>query len=133
MTSGERPAGRVRHDLPGLVCGFIVKFFSGGNLASILSSRGAAGKLILKDQLRWAQQLTRTLIFVNQSPVEFYSELKADNILLSTAKGTEDVIFIDLEQTGTWMEFSPPEVNCIRTLERLAETPEVIPEDRRTH
>lgn len=90
-----------RHGVPGLVCGFIVKFFSGGNMASILSSRGAAGKLVLKDQFRWAQQLTRTLIFLNQSPIEFYSELKADNILLSTSKGSEDVILIDFEQTGT--------------------------------
>lgn len=31
------------------------------------------------------------------------------------------------------MEFSPPEVNCIRTLEHLAENPNVIPESCRSH
>ncbi|KAH8590661.1 hypothetical protein B0O99DRAFT_634361 [Bisporella sp. PMI_857] len=122
-----------KHGVSDLVCGFIVQFFSGGNLAGILSSRGAVDKLVLKDQLRWAQQITRTVIFINESPAEFYPELKADNILLSTSKGTEDVLIIDFEQTGTWMEFSPPEVNFLRTLERLAESPEFIPEERRKH
>jgi hypothetical protein len=116
-----------------LVCGFISKFFPGGNLASILCEREIPRTLRLEDQIRWAQQLTSTLIFINKSPVKFYSELKTDNLLLTTSNGREDMVFIDFEQCGTWNEFSPPEINCLRTLEWLAENLGSIPEERRAH
>jgi hypothetical protein len=115
------------------VCGFIVQFFSGGNLANALSERSTAGTLQFKDQLHWARQLTAALIFINQTPAKYYSELKTDNVLLSVTKASEDVIFIDFEQAGNWMDFTAPEVNCLRCLERLAKKPEFIPETKRAH
>jgi len=114
------------------VCGFIVEYFPGGNLADAIFERNAIGTLHFRDQLRWAQQLTSTLIFINQGPAKFYSELKTDNVLLSTKHDSEDIVFIDFEQAGNWMDFTAPEINCLNCLGRLAKGPDYVPEANRT-
>jgi serine/threonine protein kinase len=79
------------------VFGFILPFFEGGNLADELSRRKYNGTLNLKDQFRWARQIAETLKVINISTARFYSELKADNLLLDK---DENVLFIDFEQMG---------------------------------
>ena len=83
------------------VYGFILKYHPAGNLGDLLGARVETRTLRLCDQLRWAQEVTRTLIFIDSTPAVFYSELKADNLLLATdPSGTEHVLFIDFEQMG---------------------------------
>jgi DNA-binding transcriptional regulator YhcF (GntR family) len=66
-------------------------------LADELSRRKYNGTLNLKDQFRWARQIAETLKVINISTARFYSELKADNLLLDK---DENVLFIDFEQMG---------------------------------
>lgn len=79
------------------VFGFILPLFPKGNSTNELTRRRANGTLTLADGLRWAEQITETLIAINASSARFYSELKPDNLLLDD---DDNVLFIDFEQAG---------------------------------
>lgn len=99
------------------VYGFLLEYHSRGNLANELERRLRQGTLYIKDQLRWAHQITSTLMFIVKTPTRFYSELKPDNILLSDPD--EQVILIDFEQVWNWTSFSAPEIYYIEYLLQL--------------
>lgn len=64
---------------------FILQYHARGNLADNLGARASTVTLSLKDQIRWAKELTATLMYTNGNLAGFYSDLKCDNILLSTS------------------------------------------------
>lgn len=113
------------------VCGFILPYYPMGTLGDIIAERVLQSKLCLRDQIRWSRQIATTLVAINQSPAQFYSELKPFNLLLSRdTNGLENVIFIDFEQHNGWITFSAPEVTYLRFCTRLAKSKRVPPEKR---
>ncbi|KFY79957.1 hypothetical protein V498_08875 [Pseudogymnoascus sp. VKM F-4517 (FW-2822)] len=88
------------------------------------------GTLSWHDQLRWAKEVTSILISLNQHADTYYSDLKPDNILLSTAKSAQadSVVLIDFEQNGAPNAWEAPEIIHIETLNilsRVATDPEI--------
>lgn len=112
------------------VCGFVLQYYPRGSLGDVLSAKGSQNSLILQDQVRWALQITRTLIAINNSTARFFSELKPDNLLLSANGNADDIVFIDFEQHNCWHSFSPPEVYYLQFAMRLSKSKK-IPENKR--
>ncbi|OJD27089.1 serine/threonine protein kinase [Blastomyces percursus] len=104
------------------IVGFILHYYSGASLARTLHTRMLNGTLEWHDQLRWARQVTSTLMFLNTAAQTFYSDLKPDNILLSPPKPGEadDIVLIDFEQNGAPNAWTAPEVIHIETLNLLS-------------
>ncbi|KAF2761735.1 hypothetical protein EJ05DRAFT_496635 [Pseudovirgaria hyperparasitica] len=102
--------------------GFILPFYEQGNLADIVSYRKGLGTLELKDQFRWAMQIVVALRHVKTGPAKFYSELKADNLLLDN---DDNVVLIDFEQMGNWATYSAPEIHYVEYCKRLSKSPHV--------
>lgn len=88
------------------VIGMLQEYHAAGTLRDILPRRALQGTLHLKDQLRWAKQLTSALVHI-RSQGRHYSDLRLDNILLSDS---DDVVLVDFEQRGVWCSFSAPEI-----------------------
>jgi len=111
------------------VCGFILPYYPLGTLRDMLShSRcGILPSVSLRDQFRWARQVTHALIHINNSTPGFYPDLKPDNVLLSTHDGIRHATLIDLEQRGGWFSWSPPEVAYIEYEEYIATRVECKP------
>jgi hypothetical protein len=75
------------------------------------------GKLFLADQIKWARQITQSLIHIQALGPGYYCDLRLDNILLSE---TDDSLLIDFEQRGLMPPFAAPEVNYLQYIEILA-------------
>lgn len=108
-------------------CGFILQYHPLGSLQNVISLRAHAGTLLLKDQMKWASQITRALLHVKERAGTFYSELKLDNVLLSSRNGTEDVVLVDFEQRGNWLSWSAPEIYHVDIFELLLEAGYISP------
>ncbi|KAI1326689.1 hypothetical protein F5Y16DRAFT_225352 [Xylariaceae sp. FL0255] len=112
------------------VCGFIHKYYPLGSLQRALEDD--QGHLLSQahDKIRIARQILSALIHIQRSPLEFYSDIKPNNILLSDHHGKAQVVMIDLEQRGAWRSWSPPEVHYIEFLEIVAHS-KLVDEDTR--
>ena len=95
------------------VCGFILKYHKAGALQEALPRRLCDGTLTLRDQIRWAQEITTALLHVRATAGQFYSDLKMDSILLSSDDDKETVILADFEQSRNLWNWAPPEVLCV--------------------
>lgn len=130
------------------LCGFILPFFPLGTLAEALCLRKQRNTLHLEDQIQWAKQIASTLIFVKSTAARFYSELKPDNMILSespaTALSTDgagtdeegtkmtNIVLIDWEQLGNWLELTAPEVHYLDFAKYLVKrSVEGVPEKTR--
>jgi len=102
--------GKTRHGEE-KVFGFILPYYRRGNLADILGHGKHIGSLSLKDQLRWARQVTQTLKVINSPPAKFYSELKVDNLLVNE---DGNIVFIDFEQSGQFAHIIYPETLLLK-------------------
>lgn len=63
--------------------------------------------------MEWARQVTSALIHINEEAGTFYSDLRPDNVLLSSSSKAgqcEDIVLCDFEQRGNWHEWCLPEV-----------------------
>lgn len=109
------------------ICGFIVPFYPMGNLAGMIDRRRIEGTLTFDTKLGWARQITQVLSWLLKSPARYYSELKPDNVICS---GWDQVILIDMEQSGNWETFTAPEIHHVENLRRLAES-KYVPEEKR--
>lgn len=117
----ERPTHLVT-DSPGdsrdlVVVGFLLNFYIGGSLSSILPSQDCRLSPRWEEKLKWSKQITKLLRAIVRDRQTFYSDLKCENIVLSSAVvGERDIVLVDFERTGTSSDWAPPE---IRRLERL--------------
>jgi hypothetical protein len=102
------------------VYGFILEYHEGGTLGKVLTQRTAKNTLRIKDQFRWARQITSALICIRDGPAKYYSELKPDNILVKAPD--DDILLIDFEQHANWDSFSAPEIRHVDNLEKLLKT-----------
>lgn len=104
------------------VCGFILEYYHLGALRDILwqSSSSLTPTFTLRDQFRWAREITEAIIHINNSAPGFYPDLKPDNVVITLRDGIRHAILIDLEQRGGWYSWSPPEVAYIEYLEYIA-------------
>ena len=98
------------------VVGFLLPYYADGDLGKTLSHLAAMKMLSLSDQFKWARQVTASLLHVRDSGT-YYSDLRPDNLLLSSSK---DIILIDFEQRGNWYSWVPPEVRYIQYLQLLS-------------
>ena len=113
------------------VCGFILPYHPHGTLQDQLSTRRS---ISLSYRVRWARELTEALIHIRSSPALFYSNLKLNNILMtsdtqsSTTKDLNNlsVKVIDFEQHTGWYSWSPPEISYIEYLDYLVSS-EITP------
>ncbi|KAJ8126177.1 hypothetical protein O1611_g7462 [Lasiodiplodia mahajangana] len=120
----ETILGRPRHlvTIPssGTVCGFLLTYYEGGNLADILSERRLSGTLTHRQQLSWALDLTNSLIHIQNSPVKFYSDLRLDQLVLSRKPdGSETAVLLDLEQSRNVYNWAPPEIYYLEWISEL--------------
>ncbi|KAH6671920.1 hypothetical protein B0J14DRAFT_594692 [Halenospora varia] len=104
------------------VVGIILHYYEGGSLAQKLRTRTMSGTLSWHDQIRWAKEVTSTLISLNKHAETYYSDLKPDNILLSTTKPgqADSIVLIDFEQNGAPNAWEAPEIIHIETLNILS-------------
>jgi len=102
------------------VCGFILKYYSGGTLQETLWKRWTEGNLDLGAKFRWAREVTTALIHIKDSPAGFYSDLKLNNIIMDQSNDGLHAVVVDFEQRGGWYSWSPPEVYYTEYLEYLA-------------
>jgi hypothetical protein len=109
------------------IIGFTIMYHPAGTLRDILPFRRIHGTLRVADQLKWAIQLTSTLIHIRDHG-RYYSDLRLDNILLSE---NDDLVLVDFEQRGVWCGFAPPEPNYIDYVFMLASDSD-IPDAIRT-
>jgi len=103
------------------VVGFTTPFHQQGSLRDILPFRQIHGTLRLADQLKWAQQLTHSLIHIQEnSNSGYHCDFRLDNILLSDS---DDAILIDFEHRGILAHSAAPEVSCLEYVDLLATHP----------
>ncbi|KAF3933240.1 hypothetical protein ABW19_dt0203447 [Dactylella cylindrospora] len=115
-----------------LCLGFLLPYFPRGTLRTLLPQKRIRGNLRIEDQFKWAKQITSALIHINCTTGSFYSDLKLDNLLLSSPEDGEDIVLIDFEGVGTWMCWAAPEIRYLAYLTRLARS-ELIPDDARRY
>jgi hypothetical protein len=107
------------------VCGFVLVYYPIGSLRHALENEQTTPTLGLRDKFRLARQVLSALIHVQSSPLEFYTGLKPNNIVLSRSPQDDgtmmtDAVLIDFEQRSTSCAWSPPEVYYVEFLEILA-------------
>ena len=116
---------RTNHDD---ILGFVLEYHSSGNLGDALSTHPLRFQVNPNIRFRWARQIIHTLEAIISNAARFYSELKPENLLLS--QHTDDLVFIDFEQSGNWDTFSPPEIFYTEQMMKLAIS-DVVPEEAR--
>jgi hypothetical protein len=102
------------------VCGFLMHYYELGTLEDVLPERQKAGKLSLRQKSAWSHALITTLMHVQRSPAKFYSDLRMDQLLLSSGPdGSESIILIDFEQGRNVYNWAPPEIYYVEWLAEL--------------
>ena len=101
------------------VCGFILKYYSGGTLQEMLWKMSREGNLTISKKFRWAREVTTALIHIKDSPAGFYSDLKLNNIIMDEKGDGLHAVVVDFEQRGGWYSWSPPEVYYIEYLNHV--------------
>lgn len=100
------------------VVGFLQEYLPLGSLDQILPNQQQTSRIQPETRLKWAKQITSTLIYLRDTCNYFYSDLKTANIVVRDATGDlGDIVFIDFEQNGTSNVWSAPEVYHVETLE----------------
>lgn len=102
------------------ICGFLLQYHEAGALQEALPQRMQNGTLMLRDQVRWAKEVTTALIHVQSTPGQFYSDLKMDNILLSSDGEKETAILADFEQSRNFYNWAPPEIYYVEWIAELS-------------
>ncbi|KAM0434003.1 hypothetical protein ACHAPT_003947 [Fusarium lateritium] len=109
------------------VCGFVMEYYPGGTLRGLFLDRHEAARVTMTDKFRWAQQITNALLFIQDSPLGYYPDLKPDNIILRAVSGSRDILLIDLEQRGGWYSWTPRDVSYVEFVEYMASaTPDMV-------
>ncbi|KAI0105461.1 hypothetical protein GGR51DRAFT_571804 [Nemania sp. FL0031] len=115
-----RPQYLVTIPSSGKVCGFLLTYYGGGNLADILSEGRLSRKLTLRQKLSWALDLTASLVHIQKSPMRFYSDLRLDQLALSgKPDGPITAVLLDLEQSRNIYNWAPPEIYYLEWIAEL--------------
>lgn len=103
-----------------MVVGFLAPYYPGGQLGSTISSRAEAKTLTISDQIRWAHQLTSALfhVFTHENGTDdkrcgLYTNLRLDNVILTSPEDGSNVILIDFEKGNNWIVYNAPEISQI--------------------
>ena len=101
-------------------CGFLMKYYELDTLYTILPQRRREGTLALDQQIQWAKDITSALMHVISVPGNFYSDLRTDNIVLSTkSDGSETTVLIDFEQGRNVYNWAPREIYYMEWMAEL--------------
>ena len=117
------------------VCGFILPYFPHGTLQSVIERLDHDDPQSIRHRLRWGRQATSVFTHIRDSSAGFYSNLKLNNILVTTSSASDtevhpedlDILFIDFEQRISWYSWTPPEVLYIEYLDYLVSSPRTPP------
>lgn len=102
-----------------VVVGFLAPYHSGGQLSRVISAAAEAGSgaLATENQAKWARQLTSALLHVfkyengaDKTRCGLYTNLKPDNIVLTSPEDGSNVVLIDFEKKINWQGYTPPEI-----------------------
>ncbi|KFY38169.1 hypothetical protein V495_06709 [Pseudogymnoascus sp. VKM F-4514 (FW-929)] len=100
------------------IVGFVMEFLPRGSLAEALIHPLYNPGKQLSASLRWALQITSTLIHLKDDSNYTYTDLKTDNIMIRDVNGDlGDAVLVDFEQNGTANSWSAPEIYHVETLE----------------
>lgn len=110
-----------RRDTQPVVVGFLAPYHSGGQLSNAISAAAETGNgLAIEDQAKWARQLASALLHVfkhengaDKSRCGLYTNLKLDNIILTSPEDGSNVTLIDFEKKINWRGYTPPEISKI--------------------
>lgn len=114
-----------RHDTTSnqhVVVGFLAPYHSGGQLSRVISAAAESGHVALsiEDQAKWSRQLASALLHVfkyengtDKSRCGLYTNLKPDNIVLTSPEDGSNVVLIDFEKKINWRGYTPPEISKI--------------------
>ena len=97
------------------ICGFLLVYQAGGSLEETLPLRD----FTFTERMEQAKQLTAALLNIKEQSL-FYSDLKMDNVLLSTTDSAATTILADFEQGRNIFTFAPPEIYYVEWLEELS-------------
>jgi hypothetical protein len=97
------------------VVGFLLQYYPSGSIRDLIVRNSSDDCISMGSRLRWCSQITSALVHVNEKGGTFYSDLRPDNVLLSTTTSQEGevsdrVILCDFEQRGNWYEWCAPEI-----------------------
>ncbi|CZR55784.1 uncharacterized protein PAC_05672 [Phialocephala subalpina] len=104
------------------VVGFILPYYAAGSLRDALPRRAAMGTLPSETKFKWAYQITSALMHIHETAGSFYTDLRPDNILISSATNNDDdddLTLVDFEQRGNWSAWSAPEILYHAYLEHI--------------
>ncbi|EPS36594.1 hypothetical protein H072_9848 [Dactylellina haptotyla CBS 200.50] len=109
------------------VCGIIEEYYDIGSLRDLFNSKvheSLCNGITTRDQVTWSQEIISALEFINKSPVGYYPDMKADNVILKHgSNGKLKTLLIDFEQRGAHYYHSPPEIYYINYFEQLVTAP----------
>ncbi|KAI0139133.1 hypothetical protein F4776DRAFT_618201 [Hypoxylon sp. NC0597] len=115
-----RPVGLVtkRSNFGGKVgvFGFLLPYFPWGSIRDVLPRSVSGDLLPMSQRLSFCIEVTSALIHIKERCGTFYSDLRPDNVLLSS---TGHAIICDFEQRGNHYEWCPPETLPYLYLENL--------------
>ena len=97
------------------ICGFLLEYQAGGSLEDALPLRD----FTFLERMEQAEQLTAALLNIKEQGL-FYSDLKMDNVLLSTTDSSATTILADFEQGRNIFTFAPPEIYYVEWLQDLS-------------
>jgi hypothetical protein len=102
------------------VCGFLLEYYQLGSMDAFLPQSLNNRSLRLQHQVEWSFQLASALEHIHSQPGMFYSDLKMDNILLSSTNGKISMILTDFEQSRNLYTWAPPEVFYVEWIAELS-------------
>ena len=112
------------------VCGFLLKYYSCGTIAKLLPKRRREGSLALKQQVKWAKEVTYALLQTMTGPANFYSDLRMDNIVVDVEEdGSETAVLLDFEQGRNIYNWAPPEIYYVEWIAELGSQDQMRSDD----
>lgn len=102
------------------VIGIVLPYHRKGTLRDILPFRRIHGSLQLRDQIKWATQLTEALIHLKNDGI-MYCDLRLDNVVLES--DNDGIVMIDFESRGVATFMSAPEIMCLEYIYSLSKEP----------
>ena len=112
------------------VCGFLLKYYSCGTIAKLLPKRRREGSLALKQQVKWAKEVTYALLETVTGPAKFYSDLRMDNIVIDVKEdGSETAVLLDFEQGRNIYNWAPPEIYYVEWIAELGSQDQMRSDD----
>lgn len=96
---------RIRDRMEPVVCGFILEYHAGGNLQDIILKSSPEEPISMDVKIKWIRQLISVMRHIHGPAKTFYSDLRPENLVLTSGG---DIVLVDFEQFGSPPTWLPP-------------------------